>query len=152
MKKYDLYSGIFLGGISIITCILSYRLGLGEIHNPGPGLIPFGVAGILFLMSLGLIIRCVIEKIKSPLEGQVFKDVAWERVILVLISLLGYGIGFNHLGFSICTFLLIIFLLGFVGRQAWWFTILTSLLIVAIGYFIFIVWLDIPFPKGPFGI
>ncbi len=152
MKIYDLYSGIFLVVISIVTCLLSYRLGLGEIHNPGPGLIPFGVASVLFLMSLGLIIRCITERIKGPLGGQAFKDVSWQRVILVLISLLGYGVGFNRLGFSICTFLLIIFLLGVVGRQRWWLAILASILTVVISYFIFVVWLEVPFPKGPFGI
>lgn len=152
MKRYDLYSGIFLVVISIVTCLLSYRLGLGEIHNPGPGLIPFGVASVLFLMSLGLIIRCITEGIKRPLKGQAFKDVSWQRVILVLISLLGYGVGFNRLGFSICTFLLIIFLLGVVCRQRWWLAILASILTVVISYFIFVVWLEVPFPKGPFGI
>lgn len=152
MKKYDIYSGIFLAVISIGTCILSYRLGLGEIHSPGPGLIPFGVAGVLFFMSVGLIIRCIMEGVKRPFEGQAFKGISWERTILVLIGLFGFGIGFNSLGFSICIFLLIVFLLSVVGRQNWWLTILTSVLTVVISYLIFIVWLKVPFPRGLLGI
>jgi putative tricarboxylic transport membrane protein len=152
LKIYDIYSGIFLGIVAILTCILSYRLGLGEISNPGPGLTPFGVSSILFLMSLGLVIRCIMERMKAPLVRGIFKDVSLGRVILVLISLFAYGISFERFGFVICTFFILVFLLGVVSGQKWHFAITISVLIVILSYLIFIFWLDIPFPKGPFGI
>ena len=152
MKIYDFYSGIFLMIISVGTCILSYRLGLGDIHNPGAGLIPFGTAAILGLMSIGLCLRGLFEIIKGRQEWEVFKGVEYSRVILVLFSLLGYGIAFNFLGFRICTFLLMILLLGAVGRLKWWLTLGISLFTTWCAYLIFVVWLGCPFPVGPFGI
>jgi hypothetical protein len=151
MRQYDFLSGFFLMILSVGTCFIAHRLGPGNIHNPGPGLIPFGVAVILLLMSLGLILRSFFEAIKGP-QKKVFKGVDWKRVVLVLGSLLGYGIAFNFLGFPICTFLLMILLLGVVGRKKWWLTLFISLFTVLCTYLIFVVWLECPFPKGPFGI
>lgn len=138
--------------LSVGTCFIAYRLGLGHIHNPGPGLIPFGVAAILFLMSVGLVLRSLFEAIKGPQEKEVFKGIEWRRVILVLLALLGYGIAFNTLGFNICTFLLMVLLLGVVGRKKWWLTLVISLFMVLGTYLIFVVWLGCTFPRGPFGI
>ena len=152
MRRYDFLSGLFLLLLSAGTCMMAYRLGLGDVHNPGPGLIPIGVAALLFLMSVGLVLRSLFEVIKGHQEKEVFKGVEWKRVILVLASLLGYGIAFNVLGFPICTFLLMVFLLGAVGHQKWWLTIVISFLTVLCAYLIFVVWLECPFPKGPFEI
>jgi len=151
MRKYNFLSGLFLMILSVGTCFMAHRLGLGNIHNPGPGLIPFGVAAILFLMSVGLILRSFFEAIKGP-QKKVFKGVDWKRVILVLASLLGYGLAFNTLGFTFCTFLLMILLLGVVGRLKWWLILVISLFTVVCTHLIFVVWLECPFPNGPFGI
>jgi putative tricarboxylic transport membrane protein len=152
MRRYDFLSGLFLMILSVGTCWMARRLGLGQIHNPGPGLIPFGVAAVLFLMSVGLILKSLFEAVKVPPEKGVFERVEWKRAILVLGSLLGYGVAFNTLGFNICTFLLMIFLLGVIGHQKWWLTLFISLSTVLCTYLIFVVWLECPFPKGPFGI
>lgn len=152
MKNYDFYSGLFMMVLSVGTCIMSYRLGLGQIHDPGPGFLPFGVAAPLGLMSIGLFLRGLFGGIKVRQEGGGFKGIAWGRVIMVLFVLLGYGIAFNFLGFNICTFLLMTLLLGVLGRRKWWLTLIISLLTVLCAYFIFVVWLRCPFPRGPFGI
>lgn len=138
--------------LSLGICMMAFRLGLGDIHNPGPGLIPLGTASLLGLMSIGLSIRSLFEATKASQEEEVFKGVRWGRVILVIFALLGYGISFNFLGFRICTFLLMILLLGVVTRRKWWLTLTISFFIVLCAYLIFDVLLGCPFPKGPFGI
>lgn len=148
----DFYPGLFLMGVSIGTCILASRLGFGDIHNPGAGLIPFGAAALLGLMSIGMVIRSLIESIKVRQEKKIFKGISWKTLILVLATLLGYGIAFNTLGFNTCTFLLMLMLLGVVGRLKWWLTLIISLFTVLCAYLIFVVWLGCPFPQGPFGI
>ena len=152
MKKYDFLSGIFLMILSVGVCLMAYQLRFGNISNPGAGLIPFGVAALLFLMSIGLWLRSLLEVSNGYQERKFFKGIQWGRVVSVLCSLLGYGIAFNFLGFHICTFLLMILLLGVVGRLKWWLTITISLVTVFCSYLIFEAWLGCPFPKGPFGI
>jgi len=131
---------------------MSYRLGWGDIHNPGPGLIPFGVAVLLGLMSAGLSIRSLGEAARGGQEKNVFAGIAWKKIIIALCGLLGYAIFFNFLGFRISTFLLMILFLGAVSRMKWRWTLLTALITAVCAYLIFEAWLGCPFPTGPFGI
>jgi putative tricarboxylic transport membrane protein len=152
LKRCDLYVGLFLMVLSGIACILSYRLGLRSISNPGAGLIPFGVGGLLCLMAIGLVLKSL-WGVKERREGEpAFREVAWGRVILVLCGLIGYGLTFDFLGFRLCTFFLMLLLLGVVGRQNWWMMLTISVLTVVFAHLIFVAWLGCPFPTGPFRI
>jgi putative tricarboxylic transport membrane protein len=152
LKIYDLYSALFLTILGISTCVLAYRLGLGSIRNPGPGLIPFGVAVLLGLMSIGLFLRGLFRSTEGPQREGVFKGAEWRGVVLTLCGLLGYGAAFNFLGFRLSTFFLMLLLIGVVGRQKWWLTFMISIFTVGCAYVLFVVWLGCPFPTGPLGI
>jgi hypothetical protein len=152
LKKHDYYPALFLAVFSGVACIFSYRLGFGSIRNPGPGLIPFGVAGLLGLMSIGLLVKRLAEATSGRGDEAVFADAAWGRGLAVLCGLLGYGLTFEILGFRLCTFLLMILLLAAVGRQKWWVALAVSFFTVVFAHFIFVVWLGCPFPTGPFRI
>jgi putative tricarboxylic transport membrane protein len=152
MKVYDFACGLFLTALSIAVCGLAYRLGLNQVSNPGAGLIPFGVAALLGLMSLGLVLRNVGALAQGSRHQSVFKGVDWRRVVLALCGITAYAIAFNWLGFRICTFLLMVWLLKGVGRQRWRTTIAVSLITVICAYLLFVVWLACPFPRGPFQI
>ena len=153
MKRHDFMWGLFFLFIGIGTCVMAYRYKLGTIREPGAGLIPFGVAALLGLMSIGLCLRSLLPIIKAREEGErVPKGIAWGRMGLVLCALLGYGLAFDVLGFHLCTFLLMIVLLGVVGRQTLRLTLAVSLFTVLCVYLVFEVWLGCPFPRGPFGI
>ena len=152
MRKYDLVSGLFFLFLGVATCAMAYRLKLGTVREPGAGLIPFGVAALLGLMSIGLSVRSLLGVSKPYQEKEVSKRIEWGRMVLVLFALVGYGITFNFLGFHICTFLLMILLLGVGGRLKWWLTVTVSLIIAFCSYVIFEAWLNCPFPRGPFGI
>lgn len=152
MKIYEFYSALFLTILSMGTCILAYRLGLGSIRNPAAGLIPFGVAVLLGLMSIGLLLRSLFRSTKGPQSEAVFKGVEWRGVVLTLCGLLGYGAAFSYLGFRLSTFFLMLLLIGVVGRQKWWLTFMISILTVVCAYVLFVVWLGCPFPAGPLGI
>ncbi len=152
MRIYDVYSALFLTALSAATCLLAHRLGLGSIHNPGAGLVPFGVAALLGLMSIGLLFRGLLKSTAGFQREGAFQGVQWRGVVLTLCSLLGYGAVFNRLGFRLSTFFLMLLLVGGVGRRRWWSTLAVSLLTVVFAYLIFVVWLRCPFPIGFLGI
>ncbi|HUL23458.1 MAG TPA: tripartite tricarboxylate transporter TctB family protein [Thermodesulfobacteriota bacterium] len=152
MKTYDVYVASFLTALSGVTCILAYRLSLGSIHNPGAGLIPFGVAALLGLMSIGLLVKGLLRSNVGSQRERVFRGVEWWGVALTLCGLLGYGAVFNHIGFRLSTLFLMLLLVGGVGRQKVWLALTVSLCTVVFAYLIFVVWLRCPFPSGPFGI
>ena len=152
MRKYDLFSGLFLMLLGIGTCILAYQLGLGRIGHPGTGLIPFGTAALLGLMSIGLVLKSLIKKGKGDQKSGNFQGIQWGTLIMVVCALIGYGIVFSFLGFSITTFFLMFLLLWRIGRQRWWMTLAISILIVIGVNLIFVVWLGCQFPKGFLGV
>jgi len=152
MKTYDSVAGWFLTVVSVGTSVLAYRLGLGTFREPGPGLIPFWAAVLLGVMSIGMIITSLPKSVKVTEEEKVFGGISWKTLILVVCSLLGYGIAFNILGFNTCTFLLMVVFLRGVSRRKWWLTLTMSFLTVIGTYLIFVVLLGCQFPVGPFGI
>ena len=152
MKRGDAAASLFLVGLSLFTCLLARRLGLGEVHNPGSGLIPFGAAALLGLMALGQFGRSLLEPARERWEDPASGPSRWSLVSVVLGALLGCGMALNPLGFSVSVFLLMVVLLGVVGRKSWWATLAISFLIVTGAYLIFVKWLGVEFPRGPLGI
>ena len=153
MRKHDFVSGLFFLILGVGACIMAYRLKLGDVREPGAGLVPFGVSALLGLMSLGLSLRSLLHKTEAGREKETsLPGVAWGRLVITLCALLGYGLALEVLGFRLSTFLLMVVLLRMVGHQKWWLTGTISLLTVLCTYAIFEAWLGCPFPRGPFGI
>jgi hypothetical protein len=151
MKNYDFLTGLFLAIVSGGTCIMAYRLGLGGFHNPGPGFFSLGIAVLLGLMSLFLCLKGFFQTTKKSKEKKSPEKLIHGKAMAVLGSLLGYGIFFNFLGLAISTFLLMMFLVGVVGQRKWRLALAVSFLAVAFAY-LFMVLLEVPFPRGILGI
>lgn len=152
MKRYDLFSGLFLLLVSLGACWIAYRLRIGSLRTPGPGFLPFGVAALLGFMSMGLLIKVIFQRLPATGGDQAWRGIRWKTILLVLGSLVGYGMGLEALGFTVCTFLFLVVLFGVVGGKKWWWTMITSTLVVGTTYLIFVTWLGCEFPRGFFGI
>jgi hypothetical protein len=126
---------------------MAYRLGLGNISTPGPGFIPFGTATLLGLMSMGMVLSNLLGMIKAHRQEAVFEGVRWNKLVMVLGTLLGYGIFLDILGFSLCTFFLMMFNLRVVARRRWRSTVPFSIFVTVAAYLIF-TWLGCEFPRG----
>ena len=50
--KADRATGLFWLAVSLVVSVASYQLGLGSIGAPGSGLVPFGAAVLLGLLSV----------------------------------------------------------------------------------------------------
>ncbi len=150
--KCDIIAGVALAIAGGGASLLAYELGLGDFREPGTGLIPFIVAALLVVMSVGLVIKSSIPRRVAAEPPAVFRGTRWRNLILVVLSLLGYGIAFNVLGFNICNALFIVLLLWQIGRRRWWVILADSILITAAVYLVFIYWLGCEFPKGLTGI
>jgi len=152
MRNYDFLPGLFLGIVSTGTCVMAYKLGLGSASNPGPGYFSFGIAFLLGFMSFLLCFKEVLRKARNKEKNISSQKVIQGRPMAVLGALLLFAICLEFLGLCICTFLLMMFLVGVVGRQKWRLTILVGFFAVAFAYVIFIVLLGVPFPRGILGI
>ena len=148
MSRADRISGIFWLLFAILVCIESYRLGLGNLHQPGPGFLFFWTSIALGIMSLVVLIRAWVSKEAEESKQTIFGKQNVLKIILVLISVFLYAIFMETVGFILVTLLLFIFLLGIIEKKKWWYTIFVGVVVTVIAYLIFEVWLRSQLPRG----
>jgi len=123
MVEHDRWSAIFWFFFSIFVAYESYKLGLGQVNQPGPGFLFFWTAIFIGILSLVIIVKTFSKIVSISNQTNKLKQEKSNkaRVILVIVSLFLYGIFMERLGFIIVTFLLFIFLLGFIEKKSWWY-------------------------------
>jgi putative tricarboxylic transport membrane protein len=148
MKKIDLAPIVFWLVLSLFFMVFSYVLGLGEFHNPGPGLFPFVVAACLFLVVCYFLISTFSTRIvQREAEHKHFGRRYYMEIGFVLATLFGYALTLEKLGYLITSALFLLFLFGLKDRTRWKFVILASILTTLISYFGFMA-LGVRFPAG----
>ncbi len=135
--------------VSAVTVILSSKLPFGSFASPGAGFLPLLVGVLMLLLSLGLFIQ-------QLFKGEEGRKTLWAkggtaRVLLILASLVFYGLFLEKFGFILMTFLLMGFLLLAIGRVRKSVVVLLSLLSSFGCYGVFQLWLNVQLPKGIFG-
>lgn len=151
MKKYDFITSIIWMGLGISVVISSYRLKLGSLGNPGAGLMPFVLGISLFLSSIPILIRSLMTKDKERYEG-IWSGIEFKKLILVPVSLIGYAMILEKVGFLVATFLLLFTLFKIIGSRRWSFALATSILVVLLSYLLFVTLLKVEMPSGIWGI
>ncbi|OGP61949.1 MAG: hypothetical protein A2170_13170 [Deltaproteobacteria bacterium RBG_13_53_10] len=151
MGKADRISGIPWFFFSVFIIVESYRMGLGDLHQPGPGFLYFWAAIGLAIMSLVVLIRGWSSKRAGEPEIALFGGDSILKVILVLIAVFLYAFFMEALGFIPITLLFFIFLLGFVEKKGLFFTAFVSVVVTVIAYLIFERWLQSQLPRGVLG-
>jgi putative tricarboxylic transport membrane protein len=126
-----------------MVIVESLRLSLDDIHNPGPGFMPFALGISLLLLSL-LVFLVPGEK---PKEAGWNRD-ALKRNLLILAGLLIYMLLFKPLGFYLTTFFLLVYLMKLSGEKGLKRSVAISFVTVALIYIVFYRLLVIPFPQG----
>jgi putative tricarboxylic transport membrane protein len=148
MNKADRASGLFWFIFSMFISYESHKLGLGTLHQPGPGFLFFWTGIVTAILSLTIIVMSL--KKRSPGEAEESGFESWKvtKIVPVLISLFLYALLMERIGFLIVTLLLFIFLLGVIEKKGWRFAVLVSLVITALSYTVFEVALQSQLPKG----
>ena len=148
MKKFDAVFYLVWIGLSLFVMFFSYKLDIGALRHPGPGLLPFYVSALILIISLSLLLRYVLKKRD---KDETLKEdrgrIAFWKVAIVVISLIFYGLFLEKLGFLIATFVLVNILFKTAGMKKWSFTLMGSVLTVLATYFLF-TYLGLNFPKG----
>ena len=168
----DSWLSVFWIVCAVLICIGSYRLSLGSLSDPGPGMFPFLAGAALCALSVvewwntrrayrrdaharaqtlgdgaeGL--RAASTEVVEPLFANRLGAL---KAAAIIVALLTYALTMEHLGFILSTILFIAFLLWLVERQRWYVIVLGSVLSSLTTYLVFKVWLDTALPVGLFG-
>jgi putative tricarboxylic transport membrane protein len=148
MDKADRASGLFWLIFSVFVSYESYRLGLGTLHQPGPGFLFFWTGIVTALLSLIVVLMSIKKPSPEEAQGPIFGKGRVAKIVFVLLSLFLYALLMERLGFLIVTLLFFIFLLGVIERKRWSLAVLVSLIVTAVSYLVFEKALQSQLPKG----
>lgn len=146
--KADPVSGLFWLIFSAFVSYESYSLGLGTLHQPGPGFFFFWTGIVIAILSLIVIVISLKKRPSEEAQQPALGKKNLTKIVLVLISLLLYALLMERLGFLIVTLLFFIFLLGAIEKKRWSFAVLVSLIVTAVSYLVFEKALQSQLPKG----
>ena len=130
---------VVLLATGVAAVIGSWRLGLGELTNPGPGLWPLVVS---IAVSISAAILIVIPDIEAYEK--------WTRRTTLLVggvlSLVVFILLFTAIGFIVPAFLLLLLWLRVFGEESWRLALTLAGGGTAVFYVGFAVLLGVPFP------
>jgi putative tricarboxylic transport membrane protein len=151
MKRVHLYITLFWIAFGIFFSVCSYRLGLGEFLEPGPGLFSFGIGLIIMLLGVYKLISAFLSLGKGERglgekeEGSIFSNTS--RLAVLAVVLFAYALFLQRLGYLISTFLGMALLLRIAGYARWVLIIVYAAIISVISYAGFS-YLGVIFPHG----
>ena len=123
----------------------SAQLPFGTVHSPGQGFFPWWTSAAVVFLALVLLFQAVASRSSAAQEGP--GRIA--KVAVLLVVLIAYTFLLDLLGYLLCTFLLVLFMLRGIDPQRWTVA-LGMAAVTAIGsYVVFAVWLSVPLPRGP---
>jgi putative tricarboxylic transport membrane protein len=148
LKKYDLSSGLFWLLIGLGFTGGGLRYGFGSWTGPGPGLLPVVFGVILMILSVGLLAAALfgVKEGKTKLFWQA--GGSWKPILFTVIALLAYMALLKPAGFIPTTFLLVFYLLKFIGGKRWLISIGCALVSAFLCFYLFSGLLGTPLPKG----
>ncbi len=151
MGRSDRISGSFWFLFCLFIIYQSYKLGLGNVYQPGPGFLFFWTGIVVAIMSLVV----VVQSFRGPASDEAVEAPSGKRtvmkVLLVLVALFVYAALMEYLGFFIVTLMLFMFLLGVIEKKKWWFAVLVSVAVTLFSYLVFETALQSQLPKGVLG-
>lgn len=148
MKNLDRITGIVLFLIGLGICLKSLTYTVGSLRSPHAGFFPLLNSFIMMGLSALMTVQTFLKKDTgeaskarfSPSEG------ASKRIIIGFMILVGFRYLLAAIGFGPSTFIFIFCLAKFISHFNWKASIFFSVLTSLTAYYLFQVFLKIPFP------
>ena len=138
--------GIF--AVGVVMMVDNYKIGAGWASDgPESGYFPFRIGVILGLASLVVALRSLFA---NPHQQEVF--VSWQRlkpVLLVLLPTAVYVLAIQFLGIYVASALFVAAFMRVMDRSGWLKTLLVSIGVSALLFWMFEMQFTVPLPKGP---
>ena len=147
-RTVEITVSLLLLALAAVLGYDNWRTGIGwDSTGPEPGYFPFYLSVILAGASLYGLVKAMASR-ELALETFVTRAQA-RRVLAVFLPTLAFCLATQFLGLYVASFLLIFGFMLFVGKIAWWKSLLTAFIFTAIMFVTFDVMFDVIMPKGP---
>ncbi|MDI6755216.1 MAG: tripartite tricarboxylate transporter TctB family protein [Thermodesulfobacteriota bacterium] len=133
--------------VGVIFIIQSRGLEYMAEYGPGPGFLPFWLGVGFILLGLVLLAQVTFSRKEKEDLSLPSKYAAWQ-MFLVMLGFFGFVFLGEKVGFLFCIGLLFFFLLGFVERRGWKFSLAISIISTFLFWAIFELGLQLRLPPG----
>ena len=132
-------------GFGAAAAYESAKLPFGTVHSPGPGFFPWWTSVLIAAIAVILLVQTLAARADAEIDsgGRIAKVV----VLLGILAL--YTFMLETLGYPLCTFLLVLFMLRVTDPQRWPVALGMAAATAVGSYVVFAVWLSVPLPRGP---
>jgi putative tricarboxylic transport membrane protein len=144
MVRRDVVVAALALAFSVTALYESAKLPFGTVHSPGQGFFPWWISTVIFLLALFLLFQSLTSGSSVAREGS--GRIA--KVTALLIILAAYTFLLESLGYPLCTFLLVLFMLRVTDPQQWTVALGIAALTAVGSYVVFAIWLSVPLPRG----
>jgi len=139
---------VVLLALALLLGFDNWRSGMGWAKDgPQSGYMPFYLCVILAGASLWGLARVVVMR-SLPSKTFVTRD-QLRRVMQVFVPTFAFVALVQVLGLYVASLLLVAGFMRFIGRIAWWKSLLTSVLFALVMFVTFEIAFDVIMPKGP---
>lgn len=145
--RTDQFSALLWLIVGVVVILQSRELDYMAEYGPGPGFLPFWLGAGFIILGLALLVKATFlrnkdETIEIPTRHATY------HLLLVLAAILGLAILAETIGFIICIGLMFFFILAFVERQGWKFSLIMGFSSALVFWLIFELGLGLRLPPG----
>ena len=147
-RAVDIAVSLLLAAFAALMAWDNWRSGAGWASDgPKAGYFPFYLSLLLGAASVFGLVKALVQR-EAGASPFVNRD-QLGRVLQVLVPTFLFCLFTQWLGIYVASFLLITGFMRFVGRIAWWKSLVTSLVFAIAMFVTFDVAFDVIMPKGP---
>jgi hypothetical protein len=147
-RSVDIVVSLMLLGLALLLGWDSWRIGMSWADDgPQAGYFPFYLSVLMGAASIYGLVRALMVRAAVD-DAFVLRD-QFGRVMQVFVPTLLFVIVTQFLGLYVASFVLIAGFMWWIGRIAWWASLLTSFLFTALMFVTFEIAFDVIMPKGP---
>jgi len=150
MKRFDVAAAAALAALAAYVLFESTKLRAGSLRMPQTGFFPRILGVLLILLTLVELFRALHQPASADAPGKIVSD-GWIRIGATLVTVLGFAVVLERLGFLLATFFLMVLLLRAIEAPRWPKVFIVSLVASLLSYGLFAWLLGVPLPAGILG-
>jgi hypothetical protein len=143
--RKDFWTGVIYVVIGVSAFVIARNYALGSAARMGPGYFPTAVALLLTAVGVAIVVRSFFR------QGELIDRFAWKPMLLVLGSIVAFGILINRAGLVLAAVVLVLGCAAASERfRIGWLPVLGMATLIAFCVIVFVIGMGIPMPLiGP---
>jgi Tripartite tricarboxylate transporter TctB family len=153
LQREEVIGGTLIFLFGAATAYFSLKMPVGTFRAAGSGLFPLGLGILLMGLSVANLLKAYVQG-RPMVEKKAHTELprSTKQAVLFMGGTALATLLFKPLGYPLVSFLLLLALLRILGVRRWAYSLPLSFLTATGAYFLFVLWLQIPLPKGWIGL